>query len=206
VHRPHRHDDELGLIDMRGRVYDPAQKRFLSPDPRVTDPLFGQNYNRYSYVLNNPLRFTDPTGFDQNVGDLKSGPEPTGMDATAQEAKFVDVVAEIWAPVVDVIGKSDDGGHKEDDKKRQKASDQTSGGQFLGASLSRRLFASSIVWNHAWPVISGDAYDPHIGLDESGAAVVWGGVRAFFRSRRVSPFLTRHAIEIRACSLLRRRE
>ena len=46
----HRHDDELGLIDMHGRVYDPAQKRFLSPDPHVTDPLFGQNHNRYSYV------------------------------------------------------------------------------------------------------------------------------------------------------------
>ncbi|WP_437805211.1 RHS repeat-associated core domain-containing protein [Sorangium sp. So ce1078] len=45
----HRHDDELGLIDMRGRVYDPSLRRFLTPDPLVTDPMLGQSYNRYSY-------------------------------------------------------------------------------------------------------------------------------------------------------------
>ncbi|WP_437719851.1 RHS repeat domain-containing protein [Sorangium sp. So ce861] len=48
----HRHDDELGLIDMRGRVYDPSLRRFLTPDPLVTNPLWGQSYNRYSYVMN----------------------------------------------------------------------------------------------------------------------------------------------------------
>src|SRR5205823_2927396 len=65
----HRHDDELGLIDMQGRIYDPSQKRFLAPDPHVTDPLFGQSYNRYAYVLNNPLRYTDPTGFAEEQAD-----------------------------------------------------------------------------------------------------------------------------------------
>lgn len=59
----HRHDDELGLIDMNGRVYDPALKRFLTPDPFVSDPLSSQAYSRYSYVLNNPLTYIDPTGF-----------------------------------------------------------------------------------------------------------------------------------------------
>lgn len=59
----HRHDDELGLIDMRGRVYDPALRRFLTPDPVVADPLFGQSYNRYAYALNNPLRYVDPSGY-----------------------------------------------------------------------------------------------------------------------------------------------
>jgi len=59
------HDDELGLINLHGRVYDPALKRMMSPDPHVTFPLAGQNYNRYSYVLNNPINFTDPTGFDE---------------------------------------------------------------------------------------------------------------------------------------------
>src|SRR5262249_8766355 len=39
------------------------QYRFITPDPFVTDPLFGQAYNPYSYVLNNPLRLTDPSGF-----------------------------------------------------------------------------------------------------------------------------------------------
>lgn len=57
-------DDDLDLIDMRGRVYDPVQKRFLTPDPLVSNPLHSQSYNRYAYVLNNPLRYTDPSGFD----------------------------------------------------------------------------------------------------------------------------------------------
>jgi RHS repeat-associated protein len=59
----HEHDEELGLINMKGRLYDPKLSRFLSPDPFVAAPLFTQSYNRYSYALNNPLRFTDPTGF-----------------------------------------------------------------------------------------------------------------------------------------------
>ncbi|WP_437948975.1 FG-GAP-like repeat-containing protein [Sorangium sp. So ce296] len=59
----HRHDDELGLIDMRGRVYDPSLRRFLTPDPLVSDPLWGQSYNRYSYVMNDPVNLVDPTGF-----------------------------------------------------------------------------------------------------------------------------------------------
>jgi RHS repeat-associated protein len=66
----HRHDDELGLIDMRGRVYDPALRRFITPDPHVTDPLDGQSYNRYSYVANDPVNRTDPTGVDWWDGSL----------------------------------------------------------------------------------------------------------------------------------------
>ncbi len=54
---------DVGLVNMNGRVYDPVLARFLSPDPNVqfTDDL--QNYNRYSYVGNNPLRYNDPTGY-----------------------------------------------------------------------------------------------------------------------------------------------
>ncbi len=46
-----------------GRMYDPALGRFLSPDPFMQDPSNTQNFNRYSYCLNNPLKFTDPSGF-----------------------------------------------------------------------------------------------------------------------------------------------
>jgi RHS repeat-associated protein len=59
----HEYDDELGLINMQGRLYDPRIRRFLSPDPVVDSPLSSQSYNRYSYVANNPLSRTDPTGF-----------------------------------------------------------------------------------------------------------------------------------------------
>ncbi len=58
----HEHIDELGLINMNGRMYDPLQGRFLSPDPYIQNPSDPQNYNRYSYCLNNPLKYTDPTG------------------------------------------------------------------------------------------------------------------------------------------------
>ncbi len=46
-----------------GRMYDPALGRFLSPDPFMQSSLNTQNFNRYSYCLNNPLKFTDPSGF-----------------------------------------------------------------------------------------------------------------------------------------------
>ncbi|MBJ6764572.1 VCBS repeat-containing protein [Myxococcaceae bacterium JPH2] len=59
----HEHDDEFGLINMRGRVYDSVLARFLSPDAFIPNPLSSQALNRYSYVYNNPLRYTDPTGF-----------------------------------------------------------------------------------------------------------------------------------------------
>ncbi|AUX47305.1 uncharacterized protein SOCE26_088230 [Sorangium cellulosum] len=60
----HEADDELGLVNMRGRMYDPAIGRFLTPDPLVANPLFGQSFNPYSYVLNNPLAYVDPSGFE----------------------------------------------------------------------------------------------------------------------------------------------
>jgi RHS repeat-associated protein len=51
-----------GLINMNGRMYDPLLGRMLSPDNYVQSPGFTQSYNRYSYCMNNPLKYTDPTG------------------------------------------------------------------------------------------------------------------------------------------------
>ena len=66
---------EYGLINMRsafgrlpptgrknGRLYDPLLGRFLSPDNYVQQPDNSQNFNRYSYCLNNPLKYVDPSG------------------------------------------------------------------------------------------------------------------------------------------------
>ena len=58
----HEHLTWFGLINMNARLYDPLLGRFLSPDPYVQAPDFTQNFNRYSYALNNPLKFTDDTG------------------------------------------------------------------------------------------------------------------------------------------------
>ncbi|MFT3946516.1 MAG: RHS repeat-associated core domain-containing protein [Agriterribacter sp.] len=52
----------VGLVHMNGRLYDPALHRFLMPDNYVQDPSNTQNFNRYAYVLNNPLGYVDPSG------------------------------------------------------------------------------------------------------------------------------------------------
>lgn len=59
----HEQIDTVGLVHMNGRVYDPELGRFISADPNVQDLSNTQSLNRYTYVLNNPLSMTDPTGF-----------------------------------------------------------------------------------------------------------------------------------------------
>lgn len=66
----HEHMDEVGLINMNGRIYDPGLGRFMSADPTIPHPDSTQSYSRYSYVRNNPLRMLDPSGFsDTDFGD-----------------------------------------------------------------------------------------------------------------------------------------
>ena len=59
----HEHIDGLDIIHMNGRIYDANIGRFMQADPNIQSPGNFQNYNRYSYVLNNPLSMTDPSGF-----------------------------------------------------------------------------------------------------------------------------------------------
>lgn len=54
--------NEFNLINMNGRVYDPVLGRFLNPDKYVQEGDNSQNYNSYSYCLNNPLKYADPSG------------------------------------------------------------------------------------------------------------------------------------------------
>lgn len=58
----HEHLREFGLINMNGRVFDPAVAQFLSPDNYIQADGNWLNYNRYAYCLNNPLKYTDPSG------------------------------------------------------------------------------------------------------------------------------------------------
>ncbi len=55
--------DSIGLVHMNGRIYDAEIGRFLSADPFIQEPSNSQNFNRYSYVLNNPISYTDPSGY-----------------------------------------------------------------------------------------------------------------------------------------------
>jgi len=57
-----RWDGTIGLYDYKARYYDPALGRFVQPDTIVPEAGNPQALNRYSYVYNNPVRYTDPSG------------------------------------------------------------------------------------------------------------------------------------------------
>jgi RHS repeat-associated protein len=62
-----RNLEDIGLMDYDARFYSPTLGRFLQPDTIVPEPGNPQAWNRYSYVNNNPLIYTDPTGHFLNV-------------------------------------------------------------------------------------------------------------------------------------------
>ena len=75
----------MGLNHMNGRVQDAVTGRFLSADPRIPDSSDSQSYNRYSYANNNPLSYSDPSGFDTTCGQVTCkpiNPPPGGPDDT----------------------------------------------------------------------------------------------------------------------------
>ncbi len=90
----HEHDSELGLINMRGRLYDPVLGQFLQPDPLVGS-LNPRAFNSYAYVMNNPLVRVNPSGFWSfsisnwlGSGSRMSKPVPSGdenQDGLADE-------------------------------------------------------------------------------------------------------------------------
>ncbi len=78
-------DDVEGLVNMGGRIYDARLARFLQTDPLVQAPFEPQNLNRYSYVMNRPLGYIDPSGYatveydamNNQVGQYSLGPVTT---------------------------------------------------------------------------------------------------------------------------------
>jgi RHS repeat-associated protein len=66
----HEMDDEFNLINMKGRIYDPKIARFMTPDPMVSAPNNGNGYDRYGYGGNNPMKYTDPSGFIYCLSDI----------------------------------------------------------------------------------------------------------------------------------------
>jgi RHS repeat-associated protein len=55
--------DHTGLYYYNARYYDTSIGRFISPDTIIPNPANPQNFNRYSYCLNNPLKYADPSGW-----------------------------------------------------------------------------------------------------------------------------------------------
>jgi RHS repeat-associated protein len=80
------HDDELGLINQRGRVYNPSLRRFLTPDPIISNPLNGQTYNPYSYVRNDPVNRIDPSGYCDSTPCMEGRRQWTPITPTAAGA------------------------------------------------------------------------------------------------------------------------
>ena len=91
--------NRTGFVHMNGRVYDPRLGRFVSPDPIVQFPTFSQSYNRYSYVLNSPLSYTDPSGFKST--DVGSKCEECVGNAIAVIGAVVAVVT--GSPVIGAV-------------------------------------------------------------------------------------------------------
>ncbi|RTZ03569.1 DUF4237 domain-containing protein [Flavobacterium bomense] len=69
----HEHLQSVGLIHMNGRLYDLKLHRFLQPDNYVQDPSNTQNFNRYGYCINNPLKYTDINGEWFGIDDAIAG-------------------------------------------------------------------------------------------------------------------------------------
>ena len=82
----HEHDDSPGLINMKGRLYDPSHSTFPAPPtPSSSAPPTASSYNPYSYVSNSPLNYTDPTGYitcafvhEGNAKSPGAAPAPPG--------------------------------------------------------------------------------------------------------------------------------
>ena len=70
-----RNEIEIGLYYYVARFYDPQLARFISADTIVPQPGSSQGYDRYAYVNNNPINFTDPSGHKMDDGCLIDGCE-----------------------------------------------------------------------------------------------------------------------------------
>jgi len=95
----HEHLQSVGLINMNARLYDPLLSRFLQPDTDVQDLANLQNYNRYGYVLNNPLKYADYSGnnYDGGSGGPSNG-SGEGISGEGQQAIGITIksIADNW--------------------------------------------------------------------------------------------------------------
>jgi hypothetical protein len=69
---------------MNGRLYDPVLSRFIQADPIIQSPFDGQSLNRYTYVWNNPLAYTDPSGYTAQPKWLRAATTLLAIYVTVQ--------------------------------------------------------------------------------------------------------------------------
>jgi RHS repeat-associated protein len=111
----HEHLTNLGLINMQGRVFDPVIGRFMSADPYIQAPLHSQSLNRYSYTFNNPLSYTDQSGFACGTitENDENGNAPGQICQYPDSPDYSDYTGDPYPPAdVDNSGSGGDGGHQ----------------------------------------------------------------------------------------------
>ena len=126
------------VYDPLGRMYDPQTSSFLSVDAYVQSPDNSQSFNRYAYCLNNPLKYTDPSGWQMVGGTTPSNPfhENWGVNLAEKAYTTVEVKQMLWSMGVStevwmegnkMCGVSGEGasgnGSGDDDKNKKKNGD-----------------------------------------------------------------------------------
>ncbi len=98
----HEHYDLFAMIDMNGRVYDPILGRFIQADPYIEDFTDLQALNRYAYVENNPLSYTDPSGyfFKKLFKSIKKAVSSVVKAVVNVVKPVVNFVQENWKPLL----------------------------------------------------------------------------------------------------------
>ena len=88
-------DDDLSLVNMNGRIYDPLQSRFVSADPLVSSFFVSQSFNPYSFVQNNPLNLRDPSGFyvDAPEPDEEGPSSSAGSSGETSSSEQLEAIA-----------------------------------------------------------------------------------------------------------------
>jgi RHS repeat-associated protein len=147
-----REETALGLYDYGARWYDPSIGRFIQADSIVPEPGNPQSLNSYSYVRNNPLRYTDPTGrIEQDEADI-------AYDIIKRLSRDYDVSVEIDFGWQDVIRKWNEGFWKLSDLVMFARVVKDFATALGGADSFKKAFGSLGISKRSFPVNNEDNY------------------------------------------------
>ena len=142
----HEHLDNVEFIHMNGRVYDYNLGRFLSVDPFIQAPGNSQSINPYSYIMNNPLSGTDPTGYvAEDIKTKKIMEAPTGSHIKRQTGTKVSGTVKSGGVTTKFSATISNGSVK--GSHTSSAGGQSASGNFAGNIGSQQQIAKAGVYN-----------------------------------------------------------
>jgi len=169
----------MGLNDMNGRIQDAVTGRFLSPDPTIPDPGFTQSYNRYSYVNNNPLTFTDPTGFADSPRAIEWPTDQPVLGSLIGGGNGFNTPGVISIPGAQFSwGGNDSGGNQGDWN-----GNGGDGGQDGGALLGGALAGTGQSGSEGLPGVTVNGHLPLASIDPSIVSVFVAGLERSFAAQ-----------------------